>query len=109
MVPLEQVVKMQPDVTDAQWDAWKKRVKGDRVEDWEGTVTQVTKVPLFRQCLVLVDADVSRASVSIGIPGADALKYSKGDRVRFSGRVSVVSVMFGVRIAIEDATVEIIN
>jgi hypothetical protein len=104
IVPLEQVVKMQPDVTDAQWDAWKKQVKGNRVEDWEGTVTQVTKVPLFRQCLVLVDADVSRASVSIGV-----LKYLAGDRVRFSGRVSVVSVMFGVRIAIEDATIEIIN
>ena len=113
--PFEEMRDNGEEMTEAQWKAYSDSLKGLAVTDWEGWVSNVDKEVLGSKYQLFVDLDspdelFSTYDVYFYIPESDALKYSREQRVRFSGVIDHVTLMLtAVSIELADATVQIIE
>lgn len=93
-------------MTDAQWTAYKATVIGLRVRFWTGYVYNVTDDFLGMRLLEIDDDRDGVTDVQFQVSDADALKYSKGDKITYSGRVSRIDELFWVILFLDDVTIE---
>jgi hypothetical protein len=85
-------------MTDAQWDEYAKTLKGNRIENWSGTVLDVGPRALSDNYNIQVDLDGKGGSLNVAealveTTKDEALKVSKGTAITFSGTVDSVSCL----------------
>jgi hypothetical protein len=83
------------DMTDVQWDKFKKDFIGLWIESWEGKVTEVSKEFLGSNYNVHVTTQDGCTILVEVKDEATALTYSRGDSVVVSGRTTGLADIFG--------------
>ena len=94
----EEIESQVKSMTEAQWKAYLPTLKGLRVVDWSGWVTDVDK-GLFGDFTLWLDMDppgsFSIQDIYIPIPESIALEFQKEQQVTISGIIDHVSELLG--------------
>ncbi len=94
-------------MTDVQWDKYKKDFPGQWVDNWEGTVTEVSNEFLGSGYNIHVNF-VGGCDILVTIKDeVIALSYSRGDQVIVSGETLSISEMFDKLIVLNTDTATI--
>ena len=101
-------------MTDTQWKAYEKTLRGKAAVDWMGWVENVDKEPLSSKYALYIDIDdpdvaLSVYDVAINIPESHILAYNKDSQVRFSGIIDSVTPVLGMLIVrLTNTTIEVL-
>jgi hypothetical protein len=83
-------------MTDAQWDTYKKSLEGKQFNNWYGTIQDVgDKSWLAGGFPIRIDVIKDCHIYYVVEDEATAIRYSKGQKVTVSGKISSISVIFG--------------
>lgn len=107
--PVEEIRSNYQNMTDAQWDIYKKTLRDLPVEGWEGWISDVSKT--FGTYYVHVDIDppgsLSLSEILFEVDENLAIKLRKDGKIRMVGRVASVGSTLGtLSISLDDVTVE---
>lgn len=88
LLRFDEVLPAQGDMTDLQWQEYRKSLVGRRVQSWQGEVNEVREEALSDR--VYVEVKISRQfdDVFLYIDKETALSLKKGQRITFSGEVT---------------------
>ncbi len=104
-----QILAAKQQMTDVQWDAYKKKLKAQRIKDWSGLIREVgDKRFLFGGYPISIDVISDCGIYYVVEDKKEALQFSKGQKVTISGQIESVSEFLGsITIYMVDETVEI--
>lgn len=107
--PVEEIRSNYQNMTDAQWDIYKKILRDVPVEGWEGWISDVSKT--FGTYYAHVDIDppgsLSVSEILFEVDENLAIKLRKDGKIRMVGRIdSVGSTLGTLSISLDDVTVE---
>lgn len=106
--PIEEILATVDGMTDAQRNNYNETLRGNIVENWTGTITDVDEGELLGGFTVYVDMVDSNfgAEVHIKVTEEVALSLNKDQKIVFSGEIDSVSDILGTTVFIENATIE---
>lgn len=91
--------------TDVQWDTYADSIRGVRVH-WSGYVLDAKASGEIWIDMDSPDSLLSVQEVYIEVPREDVSKYSKGQKITFTGTIrSAVSVLGNVNVTLQDVTI----
>ena len=98
-------------MTDAQVNAYLAGLKGKRVVNWSGNVCDVSE--MLGSYTIQISVDLTNddlfcsSEITWGLTKDDALKYTKGQTVKFSGTIDSINTLFGsFSMSLKDVTVQ---
>lgn len=108
---IEEILNTVENMTDAQRNQYMESLKGNRVENWQGIVTEVDEGEIIGGFSVFVDMTSRNfgAEVHIEVDEATALSLNLGQEILFSGEISSVSDFMKITVFIQDATIQIVQ
>lgn len=105
---IEEIIKENEDMTDAQRNRYNEELANTRVENWTGTVIDVDEGEIFGGFTIYVDMVKNRpgAEVHIEVSEEVALAIRKDAEITFSGDIKSITDLFGATVFIENAVIE---
>lgn len=106
--PIEEILATVDGMTDAQRNNYNETLRGNIIENWTGTITDVDEGEILGGFTVYVDMIDSNfgAEVHIKVTEEVALSLNKDQKIVFSGEIDHVSDIFGTTVFVENATIE---
>lgn len=105
--PIEEILASVEGMTDAQRNKYNESIRGNRVEGWRGTVSEVDEGEVFGGFTVYVDMVDDNFGIEVYIDVSEdvALSLNLGQEIEFSGDVKTVSDILGISVSIENAII----